>query len=100
MTSSPIWHFVAIAEGWLFLAFGLGCLAISVVALIKCLPKNAQRFEAAFKRTKGFWMAMTGGAVALSFFGMIGGPFGFLFPVIGACMASVYLADVDPEVSG
>ena len=38
--------------------------------------------------------------MALSFFGLLGGPFGFLFPVIAACMASVYLADVEPEVRG
>ncbi len=97
---SPLWEFVAITEGWLFFAFGLGCLVLSAVALFRCLPKSPQRFEAAFKRTKGFWLGMTGGAVALSFFGLLGGPFGFLFPVIAACMASVYLADVEPEVRG
>lgn len=101
---SQIWYTVLVTEVWMFLAFAVVCLVISGIALLKCLPKNAQRFDAAMKRTKGFWMAMTGGAVLLSLIGvysqLYGGPFGFLFPVIAACMAAVYLADVEPEVSG
>lgn len=98
-TSSP-WHWAIIIETAVGNLFALGCLILAVIALIKCLPKNSQMFEMRFKRTKGFWLGMTGGACALALFGFLGaGPFGLLFPVAAACMAGVYLADVDPEVS-
>lgn len=85
---------------WLWPAFAIACLSLAVFALLRCLPKNSQRFEIAFKRTKGFWLAMTGGAVLLALLGVLpGSPFSFLFPVAAACMAMVYLADVDPAVS-
>ncbi|PRZ18066.1 DUF2516 family protein [Nesterenkonia sandarakina] len=97
---SDIWRFVLLAEGWMHLAFALVCLGLAIVALVKCIPKNAQRFDIAFKRTKGFWLGMTGGAVVLALLGAAGaGPFGLIFPVAAACMAMVYLTDVNPEVS-
>lgn len=91
----------ACMEVWVFWPLlGIIVLLISLFALVKCLSKKAQRFEMNFKRTKGFWLGMTGGACALALIGMIpGGPFSFLFPIIAACMVSVYLADVDPAVS-
>ncbi|GAB3192271.1 DUF2516 family protein [Nesterenkonia suensis] len=84
---------------WLQPLFGLVCLAVAGYALFKVLPKDAQRFDMAFKRTKGFWLAMTGGAVLMCFFGVMAGAFSLLFPAIGATMAAVYLADVEPAVS-
>lgn len=97
--SSP-WQWAYAIEILLGQAFALACLILAVVALIKCLPKSSQMFEMRFKRTKGFWLGMTGGACALAFFGFFGaGPFGLLFPVAAACMATVYLVDVDPEVT-
>ncbi|MDO5493361.1 MAG: DUF2516 family protein [Nesterenkonia sp.] len=86
---------------WIMPAFAIVCLGVAVLALVRCVPKDSQRFEMSFKRTKGFWLAMTGGAVLLTLFGIFpGSPFSFLFPVIGVIMASVYLADVEPEVRG
>ncbi|GAA4922009.1 DUF2516 family protein [Nesterenkonia massiliensis] len=100
MQLPSIWQLAVTMEFYLHLAFTIGCLVLAVVALIKCLPKNAQRFDIAFKRTKGFWMLMTGGACLLALIGLLGaGPFGMLFPVAAACIAAVYLTDVDPEVS-
>ncbi|MDR5710986.1 DUF2516 family protein [Nesterenkonia flava] len=100
LASSPLWNAVRLTEGLLMSAFSLVCLILAVVALVKCLPKRAERFDVAFKRTKGFWLGMTGGACVLALFGFLGaGPFGLLFPVAAACMALVYLTDVDPEVS-
>lgn len=98
-TSSP-WQWAYFTEFLLNQLFALACLILAVVALLKCLPKNAQMFDMRFKRTKNFWLGMTGGACALALLGFLGaGPFGLLFPVAAACMAGVYLADVDPEVS-
>ncbi|MBE1515617.1 DUF2516 family protein [Nesterenkonia halotolerans] len=97
---SSIWLFVLQTEQLIQLAFAFGCLIVAVVALIKCIPKNAQRFDIAFKRTKGFWLGMTGGAVVLALLGALGStPFGLIFPVAAACMAMVYLTDVNPAVS-
>jgi len=97
---SDIWVFVLLSEFWIQLAFALACLLVALVALIKCIPKKAQRFDMAFKRSKGFWLGMTGGAVALALLGAFGNtPFGLIFPVAAACMAMVYLTDVNPEVS-
>lgn len=97
---SDIWRLVLQTEAWMHLIFAVVCLGLAIVALIKCIPKNAQRFDVAFKRTKGFWLGMTGGAVVLALLGAAGaGPFGLIFPVAAACMAMVYLTDVNPEVS-
>ncbi|WP_218221821.1 DUF2516 family protein [Nesterenkonia sp. Act20] len=99
-TFSSIWLFVLRAEFWIQFAFAFACLIVAVVAFIKCVPKNAQRFDIAFKRTKGFWLGMTGGAVVLALLGALGStPFGLIFPVAAACMAMVYLTDVNPAVS-
>ncbi|GAB3842867.1 DUF2516 family protein [Nesterenkonia populi] len=97
---APIWIWVTTIQGLLYQLFALVILVVAIVALVKCLSKDAQRFEIAFKRTKSFWMAMTGGACLLALLGLLGfGPFTLLFPVAAAVMATVYLADVNPEVS-
>lgn len=100
---SSAWIAALTAEYYLWIVFAAICFIVAITSLVKCLPKNAQRFEMSFKRTKGFWLAMTGGATALGLFGLLSnlgnGPFGLIFPVIAACMAMVYLTDVDPAVS-
>lgn len=100
---STAWVAALLAEYYLMIAFAAVCLIVAIVSLVRCLPKNAQRFEMSFRRTKGFWLGMTGGATALGAVGLLSnlgnGPFGLIFPVIGACMAMVYLTDVDPAVS-
>lgn len=101
-TVGSLWTPVLWAEFILMTwVLGLGCVVLAVIALIKCLPKNADMFFVHGKRTKGFWMGMTGGAVALTSISLLtAGPFTLLFMLGGACMAAVYLADVDPAVSG
>lgn len=101
-TFGALWPAVIYAE-WILMnwVLALGCVLLAVVALVKCLPKNADMFFVHGKRTKGFWLGMTGGAVALTLLGFLAvGPFTLLFMLGGACMAAVYLADVDPAVSG
>lgn len=96
-----LWPAVIYAERTMHLVLGAACVVLAVVALIRCLPKNPDMFFVQGKRTKGFWLGMTGGAVALTLVGFLGvGPFNLLFMLGGACMASVYLADVNPAVSG
>lgn len=96
----PLWAAAFTIDAWLYQLFTLACLILAIVALVKCLAKNADLFFARGKRTKNFWMAMTAGACVLALIGLSGpGIFGLMLPVAAACMAAVYLADVDPEVS-
>lgn len=96
-----LWPAVIYAERIMHLVLAVACIVLALIALFKCLPKNADMFFVHGKRTKGFWLGMTGGAVALTLLGFLGfGPFQLLFLLAGACMAAVYLADVDPAVSG
>lgn len=100
-TVGQLWPAVLYAEAIMQMALGVGCLVLALIALVKCLPKNPDMFFVQNKRTKGFWLGMTGGAVALTLLGFLGvGPFNLLFLLGGACMAAVYLADVNPAVSG
>ncbi len=71
-------------------------------AFVDCLRHKANAFEAASKRTKTFWLALTGGAVAIGALSLFGGGGSFgtlgLFGLAAVTAASVYLADVRPAV--
>ena len=89
---------------WVFLlvrfidiALALVVAGLAVWAFVDCLTKAPVQFQRAFKRTKGFWLALTGGAALFSLLGVLGAGF-FLFALISATAAGVYLADVRPAV--
>ncbi|MBG6183328.1 putative membrane protein YfcA [Arthrobacter sp. CAN_A214] len=90
-------------QSYLYLVLGFVALAIEVWAFTDCARRKSASFEAASKRTKGFWLALTGGALLvglLSALGGLGGGGGFnLFQLVAVVAASVYLADVKPAVS-
>jgi hypothetical protein len=69
---------------------------------VDCARHRANAFEATGKRTKTFWLALTGGAtlVGLISLSASGGLFGTLglFGLAAVVAASVYLADVRPAV--
>ncbi|MDO8106441.1 DUF2516 family protein [Isoptericola sp. b441] len=84
------------------LVFGLLYLAVfvfSLLALIDAARRPSQAFVAAGKRTKGFWVGVTGACTAVSFAAMppLGAPLGFLV-LIAAVGAIVYLVDVRPAL--
>jgi uncharacterized protein DUF2516 len=86
---------------WFVLA--LVAFGLEVWAFFDCLRHKANAFEAVSKRTKMFWLALTGGALAigaLSLYAGGGGSFGTvgLFGLAAVTAASVYLADVRPAV--
>jgi hypothetical protein len=90
--------FAYLFEYYLMLAFSIVALFIAGWAFLDCLRHPGATFQREGKRTKGFWLGMTGGSAAvclLSF--MISG--GFL-QIIAVCIAAVYHADVKPAVSG
>ncbi len=99
-------------EFFVLVALGLVALGIQVWALIDCLRTSASDFERVYKRTKTFWMALTGGAVFFGFLYIIGPlmtltvpsiGMGLILSLAGVTAAGVYLADVRPvlvEVRG
>lgn len=87
---------VGTAQGWLLLVLGLAALAVEVFAFVDALRHKTQAYPAAGKRTKPFWLAITGVCVLVGFltFANILSIFGIL-PFVGA---AVYLADVRPAL--
>ncbi len=86
-------------EAYLYLALGFVALGIELWALIDCVRRPAASFEATLKRTKGFWMAVTGGAAIVGVFSALYSPGFDLFKLVAVVAAGVYLADVKPAVS-
>ncbi|MFJ5699195.1 DUF2516 family protein [Arthrobacter sp. NPDC093139] len=79
-------------------------LALEVWAFFDCVRHRANAFQAVGKRTKTFWLALTGGALAVGALalatyrgGSLLGSLG-LFGLAAVVAASIYLADVRPAV--
>ncbi|MCB5291426.1 DUF2516 family protein [Arthrobacter sp. SO3] len=91
-------------ETGVYFLLALVALALEVWAFFDCLRHKANVFEAVSKRTKTFWLAVTGGALAVGLLSLVAGggggllgPLG-LFGLAAVTAASVYLADVRPAV--
>ncbi|MDQ4492306.1 DUF2516 family protein [Sinomonas sp. ASV486] len=91
-----------------FYVTGLICAGVAVWGFIDCLIRKGPAFEANLKRTKGFWLGLTGGAAFVTLLGLAlpqgsGFIFGFggygLFNIAAVTAAGVYLADVRPAVA-
>lgn len=89
-------------ETALFFILALVALGLEAWALLDCVRQKAGAFEATGKRTKTFWLALTGGATMVGVISLYasGGLFGTLglFGLAAVVAASVYLADVRPAV--
>ncbi len=83
------------AQLFVYNALYLVVFVLAAWALIDAAVRPAVAFVNAGKRTKKFWLLVTGAATAISFAGLGGG--GFLV-IIAAVAAGVYLADVRPAV--
>jgi hypothetical protein len=85
-----------------FFILALVALGLEVWAVVDCARHKAAAFEATGKRTKTFWLALTGGATLIGVISLFssGGIFGTLglFGLAAVVAASVYLADVRPAV--
>lgn len=92
---------VLFTEFWLYKGLALLALGIELWALADCVRRNPASFEATFKRTKGFWLGMTGGAAAVGALTAWAGGVGLfgLLQLAAIIAAAVYLADVKPAVS-
>ncbi|GGB81009.1 hypothetical protein N798_00480 [Knoellia flava TL1] len=83
------------AQYYVTLALTIAALALEVFAFVHALKTRPDAFVAAGKRTKNFWLAVTGVAMLLGFVSM--GGLGLL-AILGVVAAGVYLADVRPAV--
>lgn len=86
----------------LFLLLALVAFGIEAWALVDAARRPAAAFTYAGKRTKNFWLVLTGAAAAVGFLG-IPPPLGMaivpVFLTLAAVVpAGVYLADVRPAV--
>lgn len=94
---------IGFVERTVFLILAVVAVGLELWALVDCARHRANAFEATGKRTKGFWLALTGGAALVGVLSLLssgGGIFGTLglFGLAAVVAASVYLADVRPAV--
>jgi hypothetical protein len=83
-------------QGLVLFALGLMALGITVWALVDAATTRGDAFVAAGKRTKGFWVAVTGVAAALVF--VTFPDVLSIFGLISLVAAAIYLTDVRPAV--
>lgn len=84
-------------EAWIFVVLAVLLLAIEVWALVNALRFSPAAYVAASKRTKGFWVALTGVSVLLGLLGFFGYG-GLIFQLAGIIIAGIFLADVFPAL--
>lgn len=84
---------------------------LALLAALDCVRRSPVQFERAWKRTKSFWLALTGGAAVVTVFSAvfstlsivrvgIPGTGSLILMLIAATIAGVYFADVRPAVAG
>jgi Protein of unknown function (DUF2516) len=88
-------NLLADLQMYIVLGLSIAALGVEVWAFVDCLRRRPDAFVAAGKRTKQFWMLVTGLAVLLGFVAL--GGVGFL-AIIAIVAAGVYLADVKPAL--
>ena len=83
-------------QSYIVLALSVGALGVEAWAVIDCVRRPSTAFEAAGKRTKGFWLAVT---IVAALLGVISvGAVPGLLAILGIIAAGVYLADVRPAL--
>lgn len=83
-------------QSWVMLVLGAGALGLEAYAFVDALRRRPDAFVAAGKRTKQFWLIVTGVATALGFV-LLFSPLN-LFGLLAVVAAAVYLADVRPAL--
>jgi len=84
------------AQGWVALLLGVAALAAQAWSFVDALLNRPDAFVAAGKRTKGFWLAVTGGATLIGFVFVLN-PFN-IFSLVAIVAAGIYLTDVRPAL--
>ena len=81
-------------QGLIMLAITVGFLVVKVWAIADCATRPSDAFPAAGKRTRPFWLALTGAAAVTVLVNPLG-----IFGLGGLVVALVYLLDVRPKVA-
>lgn len=84
------------AQNTITIVLGVAAFILMAWALIDCLRTRPDAFPAAGKRTKTFWLLMTGVATAIGFVSMYA-PLN-IFNLAAVVAAAVYHTDVKPAV--
>lgn len=87
---------IASAQALISLVLGVIALVLQGWAFVDAAITRPDAFAAAGKRTKGFWLAITGVATAIGFV-FFANPFN-IFSLLAIVAAAVYLTDVRPAV--
>lgn len=88
------------AEFYLVFALAIAALAMEVWAFVDAIPHRPDAFVAADKRTKQFWLIITGLSCAIGAIS-VAAPGAFIFlQLLGILGAGIYLADVRPALRG
>ena len=85
------------AQNLVMTVLSLAAFAVIVWALVDCLRTREDAFPAAGKKTKTFWLVLTGAATLIGFVYLGRAPFGLL-NIAAFVAAAVYLTDVRPAV--
>jgi hypothetical protein len=94
-------NLIGSAQSTVTLLLGLAALGLEVFAFIDALRHRPDAYVAAGKRTKQFWLIITGVAALIGFVTVFS-PLN-LFGILAVVGAAIYLADVRPalqQVSG
>lgn len=83
-------------QSLLMFGFGIAAVGLSGFGLVDAARSRPDAFTAASKRTKNFWLAVLGVAVALSIVTVFS-PFTIMW-IVAVVGAGVYLADVRPAL--
>jgi hypothetical protein len=89
---------IACVTSGVYWILGLVALALELWAFADCLRHKPTLFVAASKRTKMFWLALTGVAVAIGLLTLPTAGSMLIFSIAAVTAACVYLADVRPAV--
>lgn len=97
------YELVIFTQYYVQLILAVDLAAVAIFAFIEATRASGYAYQSAFKRTKGFWMGVTGAsAVFLVLMAVQASQFvgGSLFiQLIAATAVGVFLADVRPVVS-
>lgn len=87
---------VMTAQSLISLVLGVALLGVEIFAFVDAVRYRPDAYVAAGKRTKPFWMAITGAAMVLGFLTVFS-PLN-LFALLAIVGAAVFLADVRPAL--
>ncbi len=82
-------------QGLISIALMVLFLVVKVWAVADCATRPRDAFVAADRRTRNFWLLLTGAALVT---GLVARPVG-IFGLAGLIIALVYLLDVRPRVA-